>query len=205
MIFHRLAIRFVLYTVMIAVVTSSLPIWAHEWGTRSFFVERGPVEYLQLCLLAITTLVFIASARKAPQWRELGLVLASVTALAATRELDFISNHLIPVLGWKVGFLFVLSAGWIAFSRRVVFRRQVHAFTSTRSFVILWAGFIVTLPLAQMLGHGTLFEAMMGEDYQRHYKRVIEESCELIGYVILMSGSIEWRCETRVGPPADLE
>ena len=31
----------------------------------------------------------------------------------------------------------------------------------------------------------------MGDDYLRDYKRVIEELCELLGYMLILAGSIE--------------
>ena len=31
----------------------------------------------------------------------------------------------------------------------------------------------------------------MGDDYERGYKRVIEELCELLGYLLIFIGSVE--------------
>lgn len=50
---------------------------------------------------------------------------------------------------------------------------------------------IVAVPIAQLLGHAAFLESLMGENYMRAYKRVIEESGELLGYLLLLEGSIE--------------
>lgn len=76
--------------------------------------------------------------------------------------------------------------------------RQIATFLSSRAFATLWAGFIVAVPVAQLLGHGPFLETLMGDDDERSYKRVIEESGELIGSILLLAGSIESMVQMRV-------
>ena len=68
---------------------------------------------------------------------------------------------------------------------------QIEQFIRTRSFALLWCGFIVAVPYAQLVGHGNFLELLMGDDYMRDYKRVIEELGELLGYLLIMVGSLE--------------
>jgi len=56
---------------------------------------------------------------------------------------------------------------------------------------VLWAGFIVAVPLAQLVGHGPFFRLFMDEEHVRNIKRVFEESGEFCGYLILLFGTIE--------------
>ena len=62
---------------------------------------------------------------------------------------------------------------------------------SRRGFAILWAGFVVAIVFAQLVGHGPFLKELMGDDYVRDYKRVIEELGELFGYALLVMGSVE--------------
>lgn len=51
--------------------------------------------------------------------------------------------------------------------------------------------FGATLGLAQLVGHRPFLQLVMGDDYTGQYKRVIEESVELVGYFLLFVGSLE--------------
>jgi len=70
-------------------------------------------------------------------------------------------------------------------------KRQIAHFLPSPAFTMLWAGFVVAVPVAQLLGHGSFLKSLMGDDYIRSYKRVIEECGELIGYMLLLAGSVE--------------
>jgi len=55
----------------------------------------------------------------------------------------------------------------------------------------MWCGFVIAVPFAQMVGHGEFLMEVMGDDYVPHYKRVIEELGELVGYIIMLVGVAE--------------
>ncbi|MFP4532385.1 MAG: hypothetical protein ACLFNS_06860 [Desulfobacterales bacterium] len=53
-----------------------------------------------------------------------------------------------------------------------------------------------------LLGHGDFLQSLMGDNYDRSYKRVIEESLELMGYILVFAGTIEASVELRAEPIA---
>lgn len=189
---YRVALRFVLYTLAIGFVAVMLPLLVQHVGMDGFFAERGPVEITQTLLLLAMIAVYLLYARTSPQYRELSIMLAAVCLFAALRELDFALDHMIPVIGWKIAGIIPLGIAGLMFCRWQRIQPQIHAFANTRAFALLWSGFITVVIIAQLLGTTSLFQAMMGENYERFYKRVIEESAELLGYVILFCGTIEY-------------
>ena len=68
---------------------------------------------------------------------------------------------------------------------------QIAAFLRTPAFVMLWAGFVIAVPLAQLVGHAPFFRLFMDEVHVRDIKRVFEESGEFMGYLILLFGTLE--------------
>jgi hypothetical protein len=44
---------------------------------------------------------------------------------------------------------------------------------------------------ARLFGQKVLWKTMMGENYVRLTVRAIEESCELVGYLLILIGAIE--------------
>lgn len=194
-----LVMRFVAYTLVIFAFTGSLQILVRD-GDIVVFEDNGPIEWLQFGLLVAASAVFIAGSRIIQASREVFLMLASISAFAAVRELDWWLDGVIPWVGWKVGFVIVLYAAGAAYLRRDKLRLQIVRFLYSPAFAIIWAGFIVAVPVAQLLGHGPFLQSLLGDDYTRSYKRVIEESGELVGYLLLVAGSVESILQRRAAP-----
>jgi len=182
--------RFAAYTLVIFIFTASLTLQA-KCDNIDFFKEDGPIEWMQFSLLVVATAVFVTGSSVNSVFREIFLLLASVFAFAAVRELDRLLDEVIPWIGWKIGFAVVVYAVVFAYKNRHKLRWQIAQFLCSPAFAVLWAGFVVAVPVAQLLGHGPFLESLMGDDYNRCYKLVIEESGELVGYIILVAGSFE--------------
>jgi hypothetical protein len=192
-----IVLRFTLYTLVIFSFTASAPLII-QYGGIIVFKENGPIEWLQFGLLVGTSAIFLAGSFVVPVFRQLFLLLASVSAFGVVRELDVLLDDMIPWIGWKIGLVIVLYAVGLAYVNRGILKRQTTRFISSRAFAMLWAGFVVTIPIAQLLGHGIFLQLVMGDDYVRHYKRVIEESVELVGYFMLFVGSVESMMQMKV-------
>lgn len=198
------AVRFAGYTLVIIGFALWLPRIIDHAGV-SFFYEDGPLEWVQFALLAGAGAMCAAAACAAPHFRTLAVVLASVSAFAAVRELDSLLDRVIPWIGWKIGFVLLLYAAGAAYGNRRRLLRQFARFLDCRAFAVLWAGAIIALPLAQLIGHGPFLQQLMGEHYFPAYKRVIEESAELVGYFILFAGSVETFAQARRLDPPSLD
>lgn len=184
-------LRFMLYTLAIFSLTASLP-YIIEDGDISSFQEGGAVEWLQTFILLSVAIVFLYAYFAIPSSRPLCQILACLSAFAAIREQDAALDDLIPVVSWKVGVIFLFYASYLAYRDRNELKPLVHTFLTSRAFALLWAAFVVAVPFSQLVGHGKFLQTLMGEDYIRAYKRVIEESGELVGYFLLLTGSLEF-------------
>jgi hypothetical protein len=182
--------RLGVYTVIFFLFLLHIPHWSTQ-HTAQFFKENGVFEYLQFSLLCASSLVLLSGMVFCRSAKNLCLLAASLTALAACREMDKNLNELIPFLGWKFAFLFPLTAMIHAWPKRRETMAQFFQFSNTHAFAILWAAFLIVVPLAQLVGDGTFLKSLLHDDYNRVYKRIFEESCEGAGYLVLLFGSIE--------------
>ncbi|MBE0536234.1 MAG: hypothetical protein IH624_11250 [Phycisphaerae bacterium] len=190
--------RFLIYTLVIFAVAVSLPI-VIEYGDIVVFAEGGPIEWLQLTLLMIAAGFLLSNAlfRKG-EFRELFCLLALALLSAVSRELDSTLNRYLSMGGWGVPVAACAITGTLLFWRRAdALMPQVRQFVGTRAFALMWCGFIVAVPYSQLVGHGKFLELLMGDDYVRNYKRVIEELGELLGYLLLLIGSLEAVCQQK--------
>ena len=186
--------RFALYTLIFFGFTGSLPLLVGE-GDYRIFAENAIIQRTQLVLLASTALLLLLVARHscAPA---VCILLSIVTMMAFNRELDSFWNKIIPVAGWKamVGLLAAVGAFVVVrYYREIPDQTARFLASHPRSFGIFWCGFVVAVPVAQLVGHGDFLQEVMGDDYVPHYKRVIEELGELVGYMRLLIGAAELR------------
>lgn len=197
----RIAIRFTIYTGFIASSCYALP-WTIADGNIQEFTDNRWVEWVQFGLLVLVVAMWWAISRRAAS-RELYQLIGVVHAVAAFRELDKVLDRLIPVLGWKVGVLMAFVAfGLVLRGRGRQVARQIGQFLGTPAFVLGWSGFMLVIPIAQLIGHGPFLEALLGDHYDNVYKHVIEESAELMGYLMLVAAAVEgWVAEAH-GPRA---
>jgi hypothetical protein len=184
--------RFVIYTLLVFGLTASLPVIIKN-GDVLVFSEDGPIEWCQFILLTASAAILLFFSRaKTCRLRELFCVLALTAVLASIRELDKIFDELIPVAGWKLPAALCVAGGFfIYWKKRDIIITQSASFISTSAFPLMWCGFIIAIPFAQLVGHGAFMRLLMGDDYVRDYKRVIEELGELLGYLLIFIGSIE--------------
>lgn len=183
--------RFIIYTLAITAFCALLP-WTIADGDVQEFTENRWVEWLQLALILGSSGLLLVTARRAAGSGELLMLIAGLYAIAAFRELDAVLELLVPWLGWKIGpaLLSPLLLGLLIVRAGRV-RGQFDAFLGTPAFVLGWAGFMMVVPIAQLIGHGPFLEAMLGDHYHRAYKHAIEESAELIGYMMLAAAAVE--------------
>jgi len=116
------------------------------------------------------------------------------------REQDSAIQSLTPWLRWELPAGAILLAGALMlWPRRRRLASEFASFVSSTPFGVLWAALAVTTVVSQLVGHGAFLRIVMGEEYNRDYKRVIEEATELCGYVLLLVGTIETLVARRHG------
>jgi hypothetical protein len=195
-------LRFVVYTAVVLGLLASLPSLV-EPHDISAFKEGGGVEWFQFALISIAAAIFWAGAAGPRPWRALFHVLTALASIAAVRELDSILDQRLAPLGWPAPALVLLAwACFVAARRRRPLADAAGRFVRSAAFGILWAGFILVTTFAQLVGHSDFLQALMGDDYSRAYKRVIEEIAEAFGYLLILIGAVETILLARLRAPA---
>lgn len=183
-------VRFFIYTTMLFGLLVGIP-YLLKPGDILMFNEDNPIENIQVLILVSTAAVFGFGAWLERPMRELFTLLCLVSAFAAIRELDGFFDKM-PFIRWEMPDAVIVVAGvWLGLRSRQILISQTESFISSVPFGVLWAGIVVVVIIAQLIGHGRFLEMALGDDYRRDYKRVIEETCELCGYFILFFGALE--------------
>lgn len=190
-------IRFGIYTLLLLLLGGFLNYVAGMEDIRQF-KEGGIVEWLQLVVLGMSAgVMFAAARRRVPGTKIFPIITAFVTLLAMVRECDALLDQALPTGGWQApAAVLVVTAFLLAWYNRDTFGRQLKQLSQTSTFTLMWAGLAVVI-YGQLTGHGPFLEPLLGDDYARNYKRLLEECLEMLGYFMLFAGSIELFFETR--------
>lgn len=167
------------------------------WGLAHFyktqiFEEYGPVENLQIFVLLGATGVFLYTAFKNKFYRPLTFLFAGFTAFAFIRELDAFFDKMVPVITWKFAFVFPLLGMVYLFKNRKNLRLLIFDFLNSNAFYLMLTAMIIFIPLAQCVGHKKLIIDALGSVEQAMYvRRLVEESMELMAYVLILLAAID--------------
>ncbi len=178
------------FTVLLAVV---LGLWRlSDCYKTDTFAEHGLVENLQLATLILSTLIFVLSVIKNAFYRPVLFLLASLTTFCCIRELDSLFDKILPIVSWKFAFLFPIGALCYAGKKLKSLKEPFVRFLDSTAFDLMFTAMIIFIPLAQCIGHRSFIEDAVGQmDHISLIRRLIEESMELMAYVLILLASIE--------------
>ncbi len=159
-----------------------------HWLSR----DDGAIELVQLAAIVATAAALAALSRTTRRLAELLRLLACLAMLGAMRELD----NLTLQFGWRSGYLwmglpFALYAIFLVATARGRLLDQIAVFVRSPAFALMAAGFFVIVVYAQLIGQKVLWIAVLGPDGYRPVKDLIEESSELLGYLLVVFGAAE--------------
>lgn len=202
--------RYVLYFLGIAACTALLA-WTEisspgalrlhilESPTDSFGTsEYSPVELIQPAILALCLVLFGWVARDCPSQRPIAFALGGLALAFAVRETHYFLDRWIADNFWQVVMAVTLALISVyTYRHRRRFRIAWLRLWPSPGLVLLFAGAIAQLVIAQIFGQEALWMAILGDDYRRVVKLAAEEFMELTGYYFWLIGSLEYAYQAR--------
>jgi len=164
--------------------------------------EYSPLEMVQPLMLAVCAGLYAWIARRYYLQRPVAILFGGVAVMGIVRELDFHLDRAVADNFWQV-LVTVIAALLIVYTFRYRRRARVALLKlwPSPALTLLFTGAVIEFVFAQLVGHDPFWRALMGESYQRIVKLSIEEFIELIGYFLLLIGSIEYVLEVRATHP----
>jgi hypothetical protein len=169
-----------------------LLLWVDVQWLRNAVGEFSATEFSQLVLLAITVLGFVHLARRSQDDRRFAVLAAGLFACMLIREIDALLDLLLDGL-WQ-GLVTLVSVTCLIYSLfdwRSTLRGMARLVVS-RAGVVMIIGLAILLAYSRLLGMGLLWQGLLGDGYLRLFKNAIEESTELLGYVIILIASLRY-------------
>lgn len=154
--------------------------------------EHSLVEVAQSVLLLGCSLAFAWLAWRRPADRRFAVLAAGLFACMLIREndalLDGIGDGLWQAMVTVVASTCLLHA---AYDWRGALRGMARLMVS-RAGLVMSIGLVVVLVYSRLLGMGLLWQGLLDEHYLKLIKNAIEESAELLGYVLILAASLAY-------------
>ena len=181
--------QFVYFCIVFAFI-AFLYILADKYHDQTF-AEDKIVENIQLGFLLSSGIIFLLQLRLRPEYACVLWLLASCSFLGAARELDMFFDDYLPIISWRIGFIFPLIAFYQAWQYRHVLKKTLVRFFTSPSFYMMCCAMIIIVPTAQCIGHRSFVVNILGHNNIASIKEMFEEACEAVGYLLILLSSIE--------------
>ena len=187
-----LFLRFLVYAALIAGTFEWLVVATRSHGVHWLVRDDGPVEITQFLAALFTALLFWLLSRERPRSAALLRFFSALSLVACARELDNFTLELGSRDAYK--WIAMVPLAWAlsqVFRARGRLLDQLAVFSRTSGFSLLLAGFLVVVVYSQLLGQKALWLAVLDPDVYRPVKDLVEESSELLGYLLMLFGAAE--------------
>lgn len=185
--------RSLLYVTITAGVLKTILYATQHMDAEIFFAENGMIEWFQLGLLMSCAVMLKLASIQMQELRQGFHMLALLPLIASVRELDNVLDTYVFDGAWQLLVTGLLLYAF-AFARKnyQVLRQQILYIFSFPPIGLLVSGFITVIVFSRLLGQQLFWQTVLQEEYLRLVGRVVEESCESFGYLLLLFGCIEF-------------
>ena len=184
-------LRWFVYALVIAGFAAAVSLEAGLDSADRFF-ETGLTERVQLGCAVLIVMLMLVHAWRYPPLRPVTIQLAGLFLMLAIRELDWWTDEVIGDHTWQIGVSLVLLWQIVYFWQiRHCWAAVWRRFSNSAAFGAVASGLLVLTVFSRLFGRETVWEAVMGSGYQRIVKNAAEESIELLGFALVLIGSIE--------------
>lgn len=184
--------RAFLYLVSLAGVAYLIGLEGYEHQTLAQYNENTLTEHMQDILTLLSSLLFLYAARLDDKLKVASTLLAGLLAMMFVRESDSLLDHNIYDGAWETLVLCIGIALVIFLRGRFsTIYSSLKAYSETTCYGTFLAGLVVILAFSRVMGRGSFWTSVMGENYIRIVKNIVEEGTETLGYTLIFISAVE--------------
>lgn len=189
--FQTLLVRAALYALFVGAIAYVAYLEAlHIPSVR--FTELGFTEFTQSLVLAICCGMLLYIRQVLKVWPTVTLLLLAFLAASLVREQDHFLDSYIAQHTWKVLVALIIVPTLVyVVKRRQRFLDEFVYYSNTFAFGLFTAGVLTNYIFSRLFGRASLWEAILADRYMREFKNTIEEAVELLGYSLILIGTLE--------------
>ncbi len=184
--------RAFIYLISLAGVAYLIGLEGYEFKTLAQYNENTLTEHMQDFMTFTSCMLFLYAARLNEKLKVASALLAALLAMMFVRESDSLLDHNIYDGAWET---LVLCIGIVL----LVFLRgkfstiysSLKAYSETYCYGTFLSGLVVLIAFSRVMGRGSFWTAVTGDNYMRIVKNIVEEGTETLGYTLILISAIE--------------
>ncbi len=190
----QMGLRVVLYSALLVGILLITYLDARQSELISRFSEQSYTEYAQEFSLLMAIVLFYLCVRLFPEKTVVAYLLGGFLGMAFIREYDaFLDNNVFDGAWQVLAYSLAGITAYFVYQQRAYFWQQLNSFIKTRAFGVIITGMLIVFIYSRLYSHKQIWMSAMGEEnYMYVVTRASEEAIELLGYTLIMLGSIDY-------------
>ena len=186
------AVHYLVYILITATLIEGLVLSTYYIDVKHIFSENSPVEWLHFVLLLACSISLQVTSLRTKELREILHLFAILSLAASVREMDGNFDLYLFDGAWQLMVtilaLYVFYFGWYHWQG---LNMQIPYVLVSRPLGLIFSGFLIVMVFSRLMGQQVFWQFVLEDDYVRIVGRVVEESSELLGYLLLLFGCLE--------------
>ena len=184
--------RAFLYVLFIVGVAQLITLEGYSQLSESTYNEVSLTEKMQDLFGFLSCVFFLVAARMSTELRPIAVMLAALTGMMFIRESDSFLDHNVFDGAWQALVSVVIVATIVFLKKQTQpIKPSIVEYARLPSAGVLLSGILVTFVFSRLFGRRSFWEAVMGDNYVRVVKNIVEEGTELMGYALILIAAIE--------------
>ena len=185
-------LRSFIYLLCLAGVASLIQLEGFELQQNALYSEETLTEHMQDILTLLSSILFFYASRINSQLKIACVLLATLTAMMFVREFDTYLDMYVFDGAWQAIVYSILACIFVyLITKRGTIFSSIQAYSQTPSYGICLSGLVTLLAFSRMMGKGAFWHSIMGDDYVRVVKNIVEEGIETLGYTLILISAFE--------------
>lgn len=152
--------------------------------------EAGVTETVQAVLLLVSALLFARKAQRNPEARGFLVLVAGFFLVMLIRELDYYLDVIVHGFWVYPALLVTAAAIGYAVKAKGTTQSPIVAFGHSQQGAIICVGLVIVLIFSRLFGTGSFWAHILQDGYLLLAKTIVQEGLELLGYGIILFGSV---------------
>lgn len=185
-------LRSLVYLFAVSGVAYLIGLEGYQAKTLAAYSEHTLTEHMQDVMTFSSAILFLYCSRIHPKLKVAATLLAALLAMMYVRENDSVLDTYVFDGAWESIVLFIIAMVvvflWGRFSS---IYPSLKAYSQEACYGTFLAGVVTVLGFSRVMGRGSFWVSVMGDNYIRVVKNIVEEGIETLGYTLILISAIE--------------
>ena len=185
-------LRAFIYLITLFGVGYLIGLEGYELKDAAVYSEHTLTEHMQDIMTFSSFVLFLHASREDSKLKIAGTLLAALMAMMFVRESDALLDKYVYDGAWQmIVSVIIVSVFIFLWGKFNSIYASLKAYSETACYGTCLSGLVIVLAFSRMMGRNSFWASVMGDNYVRIVKNIVEEGTETLGYTLILISAIE--------------